>query len=100
MDSLLGSKQAEILNKLVNGNKLVQYQAIEKVHSNLTQMATNDVEKRKILNKLVETLPQIKTKNCSMALLGMLLTYSKEGHLDHMNLMSLLLNLVNSKQEK
>ena len=100
MNSLLGSKQAEVFNKIVTGNKLVQYQAIEKIHSNLTQMATNEVEKRKLLNKLIETLPMIKTKNCSMALLAMLFSYCKEGHLDHSNLMSLLLNLVNSKQEK
>ena len=26
MDSLIGSKQAEVLNKIINGNKLVQSQ--------------------------------------------------------------------------
>ena len=74
--------------------------AIEKVHSNLIQLGENDVEKRKVINKLIEILPTIKSKNCCMTLLNMLVQYCNAGLFDHMNLVSLLLNLINSKQEK
>ncbi len=42
MDNLVGSKNAEVINKLIHGNKLIQYQVriwfyiiIDKILSNL-----------------------------------------------------------------
>jgi hypothetical protein len=74
--------------------------AIEKLHSNLIQLAGNEAEKRKLINKLVETIPSIKSKNCCIALFQILLQYCQDGHLEHSNLVGLCLNLVTSKQEK
>jgi hypothetical protein len=78
----------------------MSFKAIEKIYSNLIQLSTNDVEKSKIITKLIETLPAIKSKNCCFALLSMIFEYVKQGHFDSMNFANLLMNLINSKQEK
>ena len=74
--------------------------SIEKLYSSLVQLSANEVEKRKIINNLIEILPRIRSKNCCLAVLNILVEYSKEGFFDHVNLISLLLNLINTKQEK
>jgi hypothetical protein len=79
---------------------------IDKFHSLLEQNATNDAEKLKLINKLVDTLRQIKSKSCCVSLINMLVQSSAPSSLpdktrliDFKLLVDTFLRLINTKSE-
>ena len=122
MNSLHSSKTIELCNKLVSGSQTIQYQVrtlfklcnffeipknnnpkikktIEKFYSTLQQHASNDAEKLKLINKLAETLKQIKSKSCCVSLTNMLVQASLDGIVEFKMLIDTFLRIINSKSD-
>lgn len=100
MESLPSSRLVDVCNKLISGNVLMQYQALSRANTIITDLATNEVEKKRSLLKLIDSLRLIKSKNCCLALLKILLKHAKESSIDHHLLINTFLGLINSKAEK
>jgi hypothetical protein len=78
---------------------MVQYQSIDKFAALLVQTGENTVEKQKLINKLIETLRQIKSKSCCTGLINMLVKSTHLGIIDFKYLIDTFLRLINSKSE-
>lgn len=100
MESLPSSKLVEVCNKLISGNVLVQFQSLARVNALITDLASNEVEKKRTVLKLIDSLRLIKSKNCCLSLLKILLKHAKENTIDHKLLINTFLGLINSKAEK
>lgn len=100
MDSLSSSRLVDVCNKLVSGNVLVQYQALARVNGIIAELAANEVEKKRTVLKLIDSLRLIRSKNCCILLLKILLKHAKESTIDYNLLINTFLGLINSKSEK
>lgn len=100
MDSLPSSRLLDVCNKLISGSVLVQYQALARVNGLITDLAANEVEKKRTVLKLIDSLRLIKSKNCCILLLKILLNHAKESTIDYNLLISTFQGLINSKSEK
>ncbi|CAF0861948.1 unnamed protein product [Brachionus calyciflorus] len=99
MDFLPNSKLVDLCNKLVSGNTMVQYQALAKVNVMIIEYSNNEVEKKRTVLKLVDTLKLIKSKNCCLSLLKILVKLAIENSIDYTLLINSFLSLINSKAE-
>lgn len=78
-----------------------QVKAISKLHALIvTDVARNDTEKKKLLNKLVEIFGSIESKHCCVSLIEMLVKCATAGILNYEQLINSFLVIINSRAKK
>jgi hypothetical protein len=100
MDSFSSSKLTDLISKLNDESVMIQCKSIAKLHMQLKQMSSNETEKRKTLNLIMDSIGVLKSKACRVTVLNMLTQCCQEGLVDLNFFINSLLSLINSNFEK
>ncbi len=100
MDSFSSSKLTDLISKLNDESAMVQYKSIGKLYLQLKQMSSNETEKRKAFNLIMDSIGTLKSRTCRVTLLNMLTQCCQEGIVDLNWFVNSLLSLINSNYEK
>jgi len=100
MDSFSNSKLTDLISKLNDESAMIQLKSIGKLYLQLKQMSSNETEKRKTLNLIIDSIGTLKSRTCRVTLLNMLTQCCQEGLVDLNLFVNSLLSLINSNYEK